>query len=175
MTKRGQVILGIAFLLLGVFALVGAVFRVDFGLFCWPSLLVLLGVWLLFRPQFESAGTRILLLADVRRSGVWQVTNETFWVGVGDVRLDFTQAEIPLGETVIQVNGFVGGLKVVAPVGLGLAVNASGFLLDATVFGNKQSQFLTPLEERTAGYETAERRVRLESAYFVNDLKVRQE
>ncbi len=175
MTKRGQVILGSALLLLGAFALIGAIFRVDFGLFCWPILLVLLGVWLLFRPQIERTGTHILLISDVRRRGIWPVVNETYWIGIGDVHLDFTQAEVPVGETVIQVNGLVGGLKVITPPGLGLAVNASGFLVDLSIFGKKQDQFLSPLEMRTSGYETSERRVRLESVFFVNDLKVRQE
>ncbi len=175
MTKRGQLILGSALFLLGVFAFIGAIFNVNWGLFCWPVFLVLLGVWLLFRPQFERSGTHILPISDVRRSGVWQVTNDAYWVGVGDLNLDFSQAEIPLGETVIQVNGFVGGLKVIMPPGLGLALNASGFLVDATIFGKKTSQFFTPVEVRTPGYQTSERRVRLESVFFVNDLKVRQE
>ncbi len=175
MTKRGQVILGSALLLLGFFALIGAVFRVNFGLFCWPIFLVLLGVWLLFRPQFDRAGTHILLLSDVHKRGIWQAVSESYWIGVGDLHFDFSQAEIPLGETVIQINGFVGSVKATVPPGLGFAVNASGFLVDSTVFGSKQDMFLSPFQFRSPGYETAERRIRLESVFFVTDLKVREE
>ncbi len=175
MTKRGQIILGSALLVLGIFALIGAVFHIDWGLLCWPAFLILLGVWLLFRPRFETTGTHLLLIGDVRRNGIWQVTDETFWIGIGDVRLDFSQAEVPLGETVIQINGIIGGVRVSTPPSLALAVSASGFIVNSTVFDNHRDQFLTPVEARTPGYETAERRVRLESVYFIQDLKVRQE
>jgi predicted membrane protein len=175
MTKRGQVILGSALLLLGIFALVGVVFQIDWGLLCWPALLILLGVWLLFRPQFETAGTHILLLGDVRRNGIWQVTKETYWIGIGDVRLDFSQAEVPVGETVIQINGLIGALRVTAPPGFALAISASGLIINSTIFENHADHFLTPVEECTPGYETAERRVRLDSVRFINDLKIRQE
>jgi hypothetical protein len=42
-----------------------------------------------------------------------------FWLFFGDVKLDFTQAQLPPGETHIRINGLIGDVDVIAPTDVG--------------------------------------------------------
>lgn len=176
MRNKGYVFIGGVIVLVGVILLIGNVFSVSLGRFCWPVGLILLGVWLLVRPRLVRADVPIRqkLLGDIRRGGVWQVTDEEFWIGVGDVDLDMTNAEVPTGEIRLRFYGFVGDVDVLVPEGVGVSVSSTAFVTDARVLGQRQEGLLSPIRVVSDDYETAERKVRLELIFFVMELKVRQ-
>jgi len=93
---------------------------------------------------------------------------------VGDLRMDFSQALLPEGETTIRVVGFVGDINLVAPVDAGISVAASGFLTSAKIFGQKQDTFLATERYISEGYTEAARRLHIETLMFVNDLDIKQ-
>jgi lia operon protein LiaF len=176
MRNQGQLILGIVVILIGGVLLVGSLFDVDVWTLCWPTGLILLGVWLLLRPQLVSSDTSVRqkLIGDIRRRGEWQVADEEIWLGVGDVKLDMTSAEIPLGETRIRVWGFVGDVNLRVPQDVGVSVSCSAFVTDARVLGQRRERFLASFHMTSEDYETAERKIRLETTFFVGDIKVKQ-
>ena len=112
MRNQGRVVAGIAFIGIGLLFLVGTVFRVDVWAFCLPIGLIVAGAWLLLRPSMVGPDTRVQqkVLGDIRRKGAWDVVDEEIWLGVGDVRLDLTEATIPTSESRIQVFGLVGSV-----------------------------------------------------------------
>jgi len=176
MHNKWQVFIGILIILVGLMSLIGTIFDVDVGAFCWPIGLIALGVFLLLRPQLVSPDTavRLKLVGDVRRHGAWQVADEEIWIGVGGVRLDMTSADVPVGETRIRVFGFVGDVKLLVPEGVGVSVSSMAFVTDARVLGQKRDSFFSPIHFASDGYETAERKVQLETNYFVVNLRVRR-
>ena len=176
MRNKWQIFIGGTITLIGLMSLVGTIFKVDIGAFCFPMGLILLGLFLLLRPQLIGPDTsaQLKLLGDVRRYGDWQVSDEEIWVGVGDVRLDMTDANIPAGETLIRLFGFVGDVRLLVPESIGVSVSSTSFVTDARVLGQRRDSFLTPIHFASKGYETAEHKVRLEMNYFVGNLRVRQ-
>ena len=118
------------------------------------------------------AAGRLKLLGGVRRYGTWHVADEEFYVGVGDVRLDMTSADIPEGETRIRVLIGVGSVNVRVPEGVGVSVSSMGFVTDAKALGRKQVAFFAPFEVSSDDYLTAGRKVYLETVNFVGDVKV---
>ena len=176
MRNQGQLFIGIVLVLVGLMFLIGHLFDINVWAFCWPLGLILLGVWLLLRPQLVSSDTAVRqrLLGDIHRDGVWQVADEEIWIGVGDVDLDMTSADIPVGETRLRVFGFVGDVDVLVPAGVGVSVSSTAFVTDARVLGQKRDRFLAPLHLASEDYETAERKVRLETTFFVVGLKVKR-
>jgi lia operon protein LiaF len=174
--NKGTLAFGLVLILLGLMTLVGNLTGVNAWAICWPSALILVGVWMVLRPQMIESGVALQqkILGDVKRSGEWQVREEEIWLGVGDIELDMTQAEIPVGETKLRLFGFVNSIKVIVPETVGALVRSTAFLTDAEVFGREEDRFLSTFEERSADYEAAERRVQIEATYFVADLKVRR-
>ena len=176
MRNRGQLIIGAVLVALGLLSLLSTVFHIDFGALCWPVLLIGIGVWLVLRPRLTSpdSASEVLLIGDRRRRGEWTVRNEEFWLGVGDVELDMTQAIIPPGETVLRVYAFVGDVDIFVPRAVGVAVQLNGFVIDSDVLGQDYDSFLTPVSVESDNFASAESRLRVEMISFVVDLKVKQ-
>jgi len=176
MRNQGQMIIGALIILVGLMFLIGNVLNVNVWALCGPLGLILLGVWLLLRPQLVGAdmAVRQKLLGDIHRDGVWQVADEEFWIGVGEIDLDMTHAEVPEGETKIRVFGFVGDVDVLVPEGVGIAVSSTAFVTDARVLGRKRDSIMFPFYQASDDYETAERKIRLEVTSFVADIKIKR-
>ena len=175
MRNKGQIYIGIALVVIGVLFAIGAIFQINVWAFCWPVALILIGVWFLVRPRFLSPGTlsNVHPLGDVRRYGSWQVANEEIWMFVGDIDLDMVQAEFPSGETVLRIFGFVGDVDIALPKNVGLSFTSTAFVTDSRVNERKLESFLAPVSFSSDSYEVNEKRLRLETTFFVADVKVR--
>jgi predicted membrane protein len=64
-------------------------------------------------------------------------------------------------------------VKVYVPEDVGVSVSSSAFVTDARVLGEKRDSFLAPVNIASANYETAKKKIHIESACFVGDIKVR--
>ena len=176
MQNRGQVFVGVFLVLLGVVFLITNVLRINIWTLCWPLGLIVLGVLLFLRPQAfgSSAAGGVHLIGDVHRHGEWAVTNEEFWIGIGNVNLDVTQARIPAGVTTIRVVGLIGDVDILAPYDVGLAVTANAFVADVTLQARKEQRFLSTLRMTSDNYAAAERKLHLETTFCVGDIKIKQ-
>lgn len=176
MKNRTQLIFGAGLILLGALVLISNIFHVDFGMICWPVFLILAGAWLLVRPGLTRDGDRlnVRFFGNVYRSGSWSISDQEHWGFITDMNLDLTEAELPEGESVIRINSFVGDVDVKAPEDLALSIRANGFVTDVRFKGSRYGGFLVPVNVATEGFAEAGRRVRIDLACFVGDLKVLQ-
>jgi lia operon protein LiaF len=175
--NQTQLFFGLLVILIGVLFLVGNLFDVNIGVFCWPIGLILVGLWLIMRPRLAGADTdtHFTFIGDVERAGKWPVTNEEFYGFIADMDLDFTKADLPLGETQIRTYGFIGDIELYVPEDVGLAVHSSAFVTSFRVIGqDKEDNFLAPLNWQSENYKLAERKIRFEGGHFIADIKVRQ-
>ena len=176
MHNTRQIFAGVAIIAIGLIALLGSIFDIDLGRFLCPTVLILAGVWLLVRPSMARPGTAFTtkLLGDVHRRGEWQVAEEDITLGVGDIRLDMAQADIPSGETRIRASGFVNGITLIVPEGVGVMVSSMAFLTEARIFDQKHTRFFDACQFTSEDYETAERKIHLDLSYFVADVNVKR-
>ena len=175
MSNRGQLVFAVVIIVVGVVLLIGSLFDIDVWALGWPTALILLGLGLLFRPKLvrgDAATRQKVLLGDIRRRGAWQVMEEELWMGVGEIRLDMTEAEIPDGETTIRIWSIDSPVRLTVPEGVGVAVSSTAFYTDARFFGRKRESILAPLRASSDGYATAEPRLRLEIMSFSGDIKI---
>ena len=93
---------------------------------------------------------------------------------IGNVRLDLSSADVPVGETKIRVFGFVGEVSLLVPEDVGVSISSSSFVTDARIFGQKRDGLFYPVTFASEDYETAERKVHLETMHFVVNLRVRR-
>jgi hypothetical protein len=174
--KRWQVIVGIILILLGIIALMNQAFpNLRIGRFVGPMLLIGLGLLLILRPRIVGPDVilQIPILGDIRKTGIWEVTQHEIWWFVGSSRLDFTEAVFPKGDAVIKIFGFVTDVKVILPDDIGLRVSSSAFVNEYSGLHGKQERFLSLLEDQSTNYSSAEKRVDLQTVAFVSEIKVR--
>ena len=176
MRNTGLLFFGGLLILIGLASLVESVFSINLWAFFWPSLLIVLGLWLLVRPRWPrlSRGVDVNFIGDVQRSGAWKADSEEIWLFIGDVKLDFVHAELPVGETFYRINGFIGDVDVFVTQEIGVSVLSNGFVSGTHLFGEKHDRFLLPFEWKSPNYETAERKLCLETVFFINDLNVKR-
>lgn len=174
--KRWQVIVGIILILLGIIALMNQAFpNLRIGRFVGPMLLIGLGLLLILRPRIVGPDVilQIPILGDIRKTGIWEVTQHEIWWFVGSSRLDFTEAVFPKGDAVIKIFGFVTDVKVILPDDVGLRVTSSAFVNEYSGLHRKQERFLSLLEDQSTNYSSVEKRVDLQTIAFVSEIKVR--
>ena len=176
MRNQGQLLLALVVIAFGVVLFIVSVLDVNVWTLCFPVALILLGLWMLVGPGLIGADRygRQKLLGDITRRGLWSVAEEEYWIGVGDAKLDMSEADIPPGETRIKVWSFVGDVRLSVPEGVGVAVSSSGFIVEVRLLGRKRERFLSPIHMESDDYATAERTIRLETTSFLGDVRIRR-
>ncbi|MEK5057752.1 MULTISPECIES: cell wall-active antibiotics response protein LiaF [unclassified Paenibacillus] len=93
---------------------------------------------------------------------------------IGDTVIDLTKAQIPYGETRINISAFIGDIKVYTPrdMDLGIIVNSNSFIGDMTVLSETKSGFMGNISAQTPNYKEAEKKVRIVVSVFIGDVKV---
>ncbi|CAG0928850.1 Protein LiaF [Thermoflexales bacterium] len=176
MRNRNQMVIGSFLILLGGAWFVASLMRISFWAICFPVGLILLGALFLFaRPPLfgPSAESGTHFVGDISRSGEWSVKNEEFWLFVGDVRLDMTRAQFPIGETTIHLNAFVSDIDVLVPAEVAVSLSITSFVAEAELNGQHVERFLSGVQLSTPDYASAERKLRLVTLCFVSDVNVK--
>jgi predicted membrane protein len=176
MQNRSQALIGAFVLLLGVGFLLANVLKINFWAFCFPVGLIAIGALLLIRPKVfdTSTASSWYLFGDVKRGSEWTPANEEFWLLFGNAKFDLTQAQLPVGETRIRLNGFIGDVDVIAPPEVGVYVSASGVFVDLRTPTDKADRFLAPAESSSPNYAAAERKLHLSTTFLIGDIDVLQ-
>jgi predicted membrane protein len=176
MRNQGQLFIGLILVFAGVLFLAGTVFNINMWAFCWPLGLIMLGVWLIARPQMAGPDTRFMqqFIGEIRREGAWQVEDSEIWSFIGDVEMDMTQAHFPVGETKLRLYSFIGDVRIDLPPHVAITATCNAFVNDVRILDEKQEGFLNTVTVTSRDYETAEHRLRLEVTGFVGDVKVRR-
>ncbi len=173
--KRWQIILGIGLIVMGILALVEALFKINLWRFIGPLLLIGLGILLILRPRMAGKGVQVQMpiLGDVRKTGVWDATNHEIWILAGTNRLDFSEALFPEGDAVVKIFGFVADVKIILPEDVGLRVNATSIVSQFRGLESKEEQILSTLTYETPNYIMCEKRVAVQTLAIVSDIKVK--
>ncbi|UJF34544.1 cell wall-active antibiotics response protein LiaF [Paenibacillus hexagrammi] len=95
---------------------------------------------------------------------------------IGDSVIDLTRASIPIGETPIYVNAFIGDVKIFIPndIDLEVRVIASSFIGDMKVLDRRESGFMRSVRTQTSQYEEAERKLIVTTSMFIGDITIKK-
>ncbi|MUG43894.1 cell wall-active antibiotics response protein LiaF [Paenibacillus woosongensis] len=93
---------------------------------------------------------------------------------IGDTVIDLTKAQIPYGETKINVSAFIGDVKVFIPedMDIGITATSSALIGDLKVLSQKRGGFLSNVNAQSPHYGEAGKRIKLVVSVFVGDVKV---
>lgn len=172
--KRWQIFTGIALVVLGLIALIEAVFMVNLWRFLGPLFLIIVGALMILRPRIVGSDVHVQMpiLGDIRKTGAWEATQHEIWWLVGSNRLDFTETIFPNKEAKIRIYGFVSEVSIILPEDVGLRVEASSVISELKYFEEEQERFFSFLAYETPNFISAEKRVILQTIGFVSEVKV---
>mgnify|MGYP001554394440 CR=1 FL=1 len=173
MNRNGRVFFASILILYGIILILGQLFSFDAGRLFFPLVLISLGLWLVFFSRNRDGNFKIFPIGEMNRRGNWKVGDETSYSFVGDIELDFTNAEFDGTEKEIELAGFVNDIDIFLPEDVGLRVSSSAFVSEAIIYGEKFERIMTPYNFETDNYETAEKKVFLNCRGFVCEINLR--
>lgn len=93
---------------------------------------------------------------------------------IGDTVIDLTKAQIPSGETRLNISAFIGDVKVLVPNDndISFKVHSSSFIGDIRVFDRHASGFLRSVDEQLPNYADADKKIILQCNMFVGDIQI---
>ncbi|NMO96034.1 cell wall-active antibiotics response protein LiaF [Paenibacillus lemnae] len=93
---------------------------------------------------------------------------------IGDTVLDLTRAQIPYGETKINISAFIGDVKIFVPndLDVGVHVSTSSFIGDMSVLGQERSGFMSSAGLESPDFREAGKKIRINVSVFIGDVKV---
>ena len=96
MRNQGMALIGALVMVAGILLLLSSLFDFNLWAVCFPLGLILLGVFVIFRPRMVGPDTKshIAFVDEAERSGPWVLGNEEHWAFVLDGTFDLTKADI---------------------------------------------------------------------------------
>jgi len=177
--SSGQMFLGAFITLLGLFLLLDALFPgVLKGSVFWPLVFIFLGVWFLWRTLVVQPGEerRGRLLGDVRlgRKGPWDLTKDLdIQSGIGSVKIDLAQAQIPDGEHRVRAEAWAGDVDVWVPPDLAYSATGRVVVGSLRMLDRRDDGVMLERTVTSANYDVAAKRVRIEASLIVGDVRIR--
>lgn len=111
----------------------------------------------------------------IRSADGWSVEDGVLRTVFGDIDLDLRDANLPAGETALTLLCWVGAIRVRAPHGVGLEVEAQTFVGTVDVLGRREEGLVRDILVRTDDYETQERRLHVRISTVIGELEVVQD
>jgi len=173
MRTRGFMYIGVILIVFGLLALVSNITGINYSAFCFPAGLIIVGLWVLVRPgMVKNSSVEFNILGDHKHEGAWTVKPGEIWSGIGSVKLDFTSADVPAGETFIHIYSIIGDVSLRPGENVGLELTTNGLINTIKWMGAKQDNFLNSVQMATSNFAQAERKVRVEVTTLIGDVKV---
>ncbi|MFK3938583.1 cell wall-active antibiotics response protein LiaF [Alkalihalobacillus sp. NPDC078783] len=115
------------------------------------------------------------LVGEVRfTSTPFELTDMQIWNGVGDVRIDLTNAIIPEGETLIIVENVIGDVQIYMPEDLAYTIQSYVLVGDSSILHSKQGGFNQTTLLRSEDYQSGVRKVKFVLSCAIGSVKVRE-
>ncbi|MED4079396.1 cell wall-active antibiotics response protein LiaF [Halalkalibacterium halodurans] len=103
----------------------------------------------------------------------FELDDFTIWNGIGEVKIDFSKAMIPEGETVIIIQQLIGEINLFVPEDLAVSVQGTSWIGDVSLFQRRQGGFFQTLSVATKDYKQSPRRIKLVLSTVIGEVKVR--
>lgn len=159
----------------------------------WPLFLIYWGVQLLFFPRRKKQGSsdykegkgghrshrqhgnqyEYNLLGEINIGKVpFSLESKDYWIGVGSIELNLTQAIIPEGETVLRASGLIGSINIYLPSQLPARVSGMTQIGSVELLGTQEGGFVKHTSFQSPGFEEAEQRLVLDLSMICGEIRV---
>jgi len=91
---------------------------------------------------------------------------------IGDEDIDISEVKVKSGERVVNISGFIGDTKVLAPKNVPFMVTANCMFGDIRIFENKYDGIGQSRTYKSPGYDAASARLRIQISKFIGDVTV---
>lgn len=174
---RSNLLVGAILIILGL-SIVGrnmGLFYFSFSLLWnifWPLVLILIGINLL-RAGTISKDSNWAVMSGIEKTKHWKLSNENYIALLGGIDLDLDVAEIPEGETYLQLTAVLGGIDIRAPKDVDIICRNTSILGGIDFFHEGNGGIFSSKEyEHKANVET-KKKIIINSLCFMGGIEIR--
>ncbi|MCK5124989.1 MAG: hypothetical protein KAR42_01930 [candidate division Zixibacteria bacterium] len=179
MTFKGNNLWGLILVVAGVLFLLNN-FHIDiFGMVSiWPIALIAFGGYLVIRALKKDSGQKssfsdFTVFGDTNRDSIDnEIDGTNISHFIGDTELNITRGELKIGENKINLSSFIGDARVFVPRDAAVKLNVSSLFGDIHFFDIKRSGVGSSFTEKTANYDSSEKKIFINASSFIGDIKI---
>lgn len=193
---KNNLLWGSILIFIGLLFLLNNFNIMDFGDFFstfWPVILILVGLKIILDKRRAGSGARmdtqpemnngvqktigtlsesnvfgdIKIISDSQKFTGGSVNNV-----FGDIRVDISKVQLENAQAKLYVSGIFGDLTVILPERIAYRVKASAVAGDLMVFGNKREGIFPSLEHSSENYNTATKRLFLQTSIVFGSVNI---
>jgi hypothetical protein len=168
----GVIIMGLGLLFLGRNL---GWFTVDFSMFwklLWPAFLIFIGIAILTK-SFCGGRSHFALMSGIQKKGAWRLEKGVYWDLMGSIDLDLRQAELPDGDTTLQVIAFMGSIDILVPPGLAVICEGTSILGGVGFFDRKNGGILANLQTEQGDVKNSSQIIRINCLTVMGGVEVK--
>ena len=120
--SKGEAVSGIILLVLGILFIGNnmGLFQVDLSFFWqvfWPIILIIFGINLVRKRSVKGSKSNIAFMGgtELGKKSPLDLKSESYWAVMGGIDLDLRNANIPEGETILDLTAVMGGIEIIIP------------------------------------------------------------
>lgn len=177
--SQSRNLFGLLLVIVGVLLILNN-FDVDIFRYFWPGLIIAVGVYLIYRSMRKQAGADSDF-SECRMFGDSSFEEFSGEIGgtdishfIGDTSLNLTKAELKSGVNSLGISSFIGDIEVIVPEGMAVDVHCSSAIGDLIILNRKHGSLFASATEKTAGYDSADKKLRINCNSFIGDIKIRK-
>ncbi len=155
-------------------------FEVDTSLFfnlLWPAILILIGISLLRGKTHGSGkGGRFTFMggAEVGGKEPWNLEDGSYFAFMGGIEMDLMNADVPEGETVLDLTAIMGGIEVKIPKELAVIYEGSAVLGGVTFKDQEDGGIIAGRKIEHNIDEASSRRVRIQARAIMGGIEIKE-
>ena len=177
-SNKSRNIFGLILIVAGILLLLNNLDVAVFS-FGWPVLIILAGVYLIYRSFRKSSGqdssfSEFRILGDSSYENFsGEIDGTCIDHFFGDTSLNLSAASLKPGINRLKVSHFIGDIDIIVPDHMAVSAHASLAIGDVLILNRKHGGFFATAQEKTDNYETAERKLVINCSAFIGDVKIR--
>ncbi len=155
-------------------------FDVDTRIFwnlLWPVVLILIGINLLRGRAFSSAkGGRFAFMggSNVGGSDPWKLESGNYFAFMGGIEMDLRSAEVPDGETILDLTAIMGGIEVKIPRDLAVVYDGNAVLGGVTFKDHEDGGIIGGRKIESNVQEDSSKIVRIQARAIMGGVEVKE-
>jgi len=155
-------------------------FEIDTGILwniLWPVILILIGVNLLRgKSHSEGSGGRFTFMGGANVGGAqpWKLKSGSYFAFMGGIDMDLTAAEVPEGETVLDLTAVMGGIDVKVPRDMAVIYEGSAVLGGVTFKDQEDGGIIAGRKVEDNVNESSGRVVRIQARAIMGGVEIKE-
>lgn len=176
--SKGNITIGVIILILGLSILIRNLgyINIDFSILWkifWPALLILLGINILRGNTHASKSNWAFMSGTERKNQGWKLTDTSHYAFMGGIDLDISVANIPKGETILDLTAIMGGIDVKIPEDITVTCKNTSILGGISFFKDESGGIIINREFNHEGSPESNKKIIIYSTAIMGGIDIK--